>query len=317
MNRAELTHMAPLPQVELTTGVAEYLEAIRHRGLSPNTLLAYGHDMRRAVAFFSTVDVVLVALLSERAVDQWITAMGREGVGPRTRARRLASLRGFIGYARRQGWLRHDPTDGVAIKFAPRRITAPEMEDLLRMVDAIPSGPGASVLDRRDAALLRLTLDSALRIHEVVGLDVEGTNCVDLRRLEVHTLGKGGKHGCVAVNARTVRYLREWLLVRPLLAAPGEKALFVSLRGGRMTRQTVHHMTRERGAAAGIEGMHLHLLRHRRVGDVIETLGLLIGQAVARHASPATTAAVYGAHAEAASRRVVRERADLDEGRAA
>lgn len=307
----------PLPQVDLATGVAEYLDAIKHRGLSANTIAAYALDLRHACAFFATLDVVLVALLSERAVDQWITALGREGVSKRTAARRLAGLRGFVRYAQRQGWLRHDPTEGVAVKFAARRITAPELDELLRMIDAIPAGPGASVLDRRDAALLRLTLDSALRIHEVAGLDVAGENSVDMRRLEVHTLGKGGKHGCVAINARTARMLREWLVVRPLLAKPDESALFVSERGRRLERQTVHAMVRRRGLAAGIDGLHLHLLRHRRIGNVVETLGLHHGQALARHASAATTAAVYGAHADSVSRRILRERADLDEGRAA
>lgn len=317
MTRADFIHAGPLPQVDLRTGVAEYLEAIRHRGLSGNTVTAYAHDLRGAVDFFESVDVVLVALISPRAVDQWITAMGRTAVQPRTRARRLASLRGFVRYAQRQGWLRLDPTEGVAVRFSARRVLAPEMDALLGMVDAIPAGPGAGVLDRRDAALLRLTLDSALRIHEVVGLDVEGANAVDMKRLEVHTRGKGGRVGCVPINARTARYLREWLLVRPLIAGDGELALFVSRRGQRMTRQTVHHMVRQRGAAVGIDGLHLHLLRHRRIGNLVETLGLHIGQAVARHASGATTAAVYGGHAEAACRRIVRERADLDEGRAA
>lgn len=314
MSGAKVVPLRPAP-VLMPEAVAEYLDAIKGRGLSARTVEAYGGDLRRAAAYFASIDVVYPALLSERAVDQWVTAMGREGLAPRTRARRLEALRGFVRYAQRQGWTGFDPTEGVKIKFAARRVTAPEMEALMGMIDAIPGGAGASVLDRRDAALLRLTLDSALRIHEVTGLNLDGATSVDLKRLEVHVVGKGGAAGCVTINARTGRMLRDWLAVRPLLAVEGEPALFVGARGTRLTRQAVHAMVRKRGAMAGIDGLHLHLLRHRRIGNIVETMGLMLGQAHARHRSAATTAAVYGAHSEAASRRLLRERADLDEVR--
>lgn len=68
-----------------------------------------------------------------------------------------------------------------------------------------------------------------------------------------------------------------------------------------------------RGEAAGLQRMHIHLLRHRRIGDITERLGLKVAQGIAGHSNPATTAAVYGAHARNVVHRAVREGADLDQ----
>ena len=78
-----------------------------------------------------------------------------------------------------------------------------------------------------------------------------------------------------------------------------------------MSRQLVYRMVRRRGAAAGLPNLHPHLFRHRRVGDVVERLGLDMGSALARHRHTSTTANVYGAHAAEVQRAAIRTMAPL------
>jgi len=299
--------------VPLDAAVADWLGHIRLRGASRNTVRAYAVDLQSAIDYFTEERISVVALIGESAVERWLARLSREGLSPRSQARKLCALKGFLKHAVREHWMEHDPARDIQVRFRPRQVIAPEMDALMRMLDAIPRGSGSTRIDTRDYTLLRLVLDTGIRVHEVLGLDIPGASryTVDLKRLEVRVLGKGEQEGTVPFNDATGRALERWLQVRH--AEPGCTALFVSNRGQRMTRQAVHCVIRQRGARVGLPRMHLHLLRHRRIGDITERLGLKVAQGIARHASPATTAAVYGAHALNVVHRAVRERADLDQ----
>lgn len=299
--------------VPIENAVADWLGHIRLRGASYNTVRAYAIDLNSALHYFADERITVVATISERAIDRWLAQLGREGVKPRTQARKLSALKNFLRFCHREHWIGHDPARDIFVRFKPRQVIAPEMDALLRMLDAIPRGPGSTRGDLRDYALLRLTLDTGIRVCEVIGLDAPGGDArytVDCKRMEVRVLGKGDTEGTVPFNEATLRALDAWLRVRNAL--PGCTALFTSNRGERLTRQAIHAMVRKRGAAVGLPRMHIHLLRHRRIGDITERLGLKVAQGIARHSDPATTAAVYGAHAMNVVHRAVRERADLD-----
>ncbi len=252
-------------------------------------------------------------------VDRWLDRLGHRGLSPRTQARKLVVLRQLVAHAQREGWLQHDPTKDCGVRFETLPVIAPEMAPLLAMLDQVPTDTASHL---RDRAMLRLALDGALRVGDVIGLDVAtapGTtprHRVDMERAELHTVGKGGKAACVPINRRTLTWLQDWLRVRERMAAEGEPAMFVSNRGRRITRQQAHNRIKHWGEQFGLPGLHFHLLRHRRVGDVVEKLGLEAGQKLARHAKKSTTANIYGAQADAVVRHVLREHADLDAPRA-
>ncbi|MBR0346061.1 MAG: tyrosine-type recombinase/integrase [Rudaea sp.] len=299
--------------VPLENAVADWLSHIHLRGAARNTTRAYAVDLKSALDYFEQDRITVVALIGESAIERWLASLSRAGISPRSQARRLSAVKSFLRFCHREHWIEHDPSRDVHVRFRPRQVIAPEMSELMRMLDAIPRGSGSTRTDRRDYALLRLTLDTGIRASEVIGLDVPGGDArytVDFKRLEVRVLGKGDIEGVVPFNEATARALEAWLRVRH--AEDGCNAMFISNRGQRLTRQTVHAMIRKRGEAVGLQRMHIHLLRHRRIGDITERLGLKIAQGMARHASPATTAAVYGAHAQNVVHRTVRDHADLD-----
>lgn len=304
--------------VSMDQAIEHYLQRKRLRGAALNTLVAYGGDLHDFAAFAALQGVDLIGLLGERLVERWLDRLGHRGLSPRSQARKLVVLRQLVHHAMREGWLRHDPTKDSGISFHALQVIAPELPPLLAMLDQLPTRTAA---DLRDRAMLRLAMDGALRVGDVVGLDVADTlrqprNGVDVARCTVNTIGKGGKPACVPINQRTVAWLNDWLRVRGNVAKQGEPAMFVSSRGTRITRQQAHNRIKHWGEQFGLPGLHFQLLRHRRVGDVVETLGLEAGQHLARHAKKSTTANIYGAQAAAVVRHVLREHADLDAPRA-
>jgi len=299
--------------ISLCDGIARYLDRLRRRGRASNTIKSYTTDLGQYVLHVrDRADATLIALQSTRSVSAWLDRLSAEQVSPRSQARKLVVLRGFFKYCKTEGWIGHDPTAGESVRFRSRRVTAPEMAALMAMVEGIGRN---NRMDRRDRAMLRLALDGALRISEVAGLDIpgSGSQCtIDIKRQLVHVAGKGGDTQTVAVNERTIRAVEEWLQIRSGMAGEGETALFVSTRGTRLSRQSLHVICKRRGEAAGLPALHWHLLRHRRLGDVYEQLGPKIAQAHARHASGSTTEQVYGAHSDSVTRALIRKHADVD-----
>lgn len=301
--------------VTVADAAVRFLERIRLRGYANNTLASYGTTLRDLAEWLESRDVTLLALISERMVEGWIDHLARSGNGARSQAQKLSTLRSLVAFAIREGWIKHDPTAEVRLKFRASRVIAPELDRLLAVIDAIPRHAAA---DLRDRAMLRVCLDAALRVSEVAALDVHtGTGpqpqcCVDLARLQVHVRDKGGGASTVGINAATADAIEAWLRVRDTLAKPTAAALFVSRLGGRFSRAQLHNIIRKRGRAVGIDHLHWHMLRHRRIGDVVEKFGLDVGQHIARHANKSTTADVYGAHAAEVIRNLIREKGDLD-----
>lgn len=291
----------------LKDAMNRYLDRCRRRELSASSMHNYASALRKFAELANTHGHTLVSTLDRQLVEHYLDHLADEGQTKRTQAHRLQVLRQFISFARVERLINRDPTEGLRLRWRPKRVTAPEMSALVTMVQRIPAD--GSWLDVRDRAILMLTLETALRVSEVAWLDVPGptrpvAHTVDLARREAVVKAKGGESQPVVFSETTARALDAWLRVRAQIDTGRSPALFLSRRKLRMTRATLHVMVRRRAEAAGIAQMHYHLLRHRRIGDVVERLGIQMGQALARHQHASTTVNVYGHHAQ----RVVRER---------
>lgn len=315
----------PIPG-DIATLQLEWLDHLRARGKTANTLLAYNADLNHFRAALLLLDITLVQLVSELMINRWLDdGVLHLGWSRRTASRKASSVRGFFNWVEAAGYIRHNPSSDVRIKFRPRRVIAPEMDALVPVIEAI--GKTAPV-DLRDRAMLMLLLDAALRAGEVVGLDVPDRPrpnartplyTVQVNSQRVHVRPKGDSDGdveTVGIEPQTATAVRAWLGVRPAVAKEGEHALFVNSRGTRVSRHLLYTIVRRRGAAVGMPELHPHLFRHRRVGEVVEKLGLDVGSALARHRCKATTVNVYGAHAAEVQRQSVRTGAALPEVRA-
>jgi site-specific recombinase XerD len=134
---------------------------------------------------------------------------------------------------------------------APRALDEAGQRRLSRAAEAAPVRPRALVL---------LTLFTALRISETVALDVDDVRITARKGLLV-VLGKGELRREVPLNALVRQVLEEWLEHRETVAADGERALWVSRSGGRLSARSADRDVRAIAAAAKLE-LSAHTLRH-------------------------------------------------------
>lgn len=131
-------------------------------------------------------------------------------------------------------------------------------EEQLRAL--LKSCDGREFLQRRDAAIIYLFLDSGIRRGELAGLEVAD---VDLDHREVTVLGKGRRVRSVSFGRKAAWALDQYLDVRLSHRQAEAPALWLGEKGkGPMTGSGIFQMVQRRGEAVGAKGLHPHVLRH-------------------------------------------------------
>jgi integrase/recombinase XerD len=263
------------------------------RGLSVHTVAAYRRDLERYAAFLRTRGITDARRVDERAVTAHVAALSAStyGDGKPYRAtsvvRALSSVRAFHRFLLRDGKISSDPTAAVIRPKLPRSLPKPlSVDDVSRVL----AHPDRSAKGVRDRAVLETLYGAGLRISELVGLDVDDA---DLEEGSVRVLGKGGKERDVPIG----RYARDAISayltrVRPqIVTARSRSALFLNLRGGRLTRQGCTGIVRQHAAGAGIRTkVSPHTFRHSFATHLLEGgADVRVVQELLGHASVATT----------------------------
>jgi integrase/recombinase XerD len=283
--------------VDVATSIERHVQRfldhlLVERGLSAHTIAAYRRDLARYAAFLRERGRRDVAEVSERDVTAHIAHISQpreDGSSYRATSvvRALSSIRAFHRFALREGDAEGDPTAGVLRPRLPKRLPKPlSVEEVTRLL----AQPDRSPAGIRDRAVLETLYGAGLRVSELVGLDVDD---VDLEGGSVRVLGKGGKERDVPIG----RYAREAISayltrVRPTIATRRSRAaLFLNLRGGRLTRQGCALILESHARAAGIaKRVSPHTLRHSFATHLLEGgADVRVVQELLGHASVATT----------------------------
>ncbi len=248
---------------------------------SKHTQRAYLSDLRQLAEFLAArgtgLDAAtrddLRAFLSSRFAAN----------APATLARKQAALRAFYEHRVRMGHLADSPARRLV--FPRRRVSLPNVvavDDCFAILDA-PSR--RTVAGLRDRAALELLYGAGLRVSELVGLDVE-----DVAHDAVRVLGKGSKERLVPLVAKARAAVETYLARRGELR-PGDGALFVNRRGGRLTARSVaRHLEKYALIAGARRHVHPHALRHSFATHLLDMGADLRGiQELLGHASLSTT----------------------------
>lgn len=182
-----------------------------------------------------------------------------------------------------------NPTDGYHLKSSPRPLpTILDVDLMTRLLDQPkPTDVKQASLWVRDKAMFEMMYGSGLRISELVGLDVDD---VDWSNKTVRVLGKGKKTRIVPVGSKAVESLFDYLPYHEAWGG-GQKALFISSKGVRLTARAVQLRLKVCAKRAGIEhNLYPHLLRHCFASHVLSSSGdLRAVQEMLGHSSVATT----------------------------
>jgi integrase/recombinase XerD len=203
-----------------------------------------------------------------------------------TVARKLAALRAFHRFLVDEGKTERDPTVLIGAPSRPDAVPkALEVHEAISLVEA-PSLD--TVAGRRNRALLEVLYGTGCRVSEAVGLDL---GAIDLEEAIARVIGKGDRQRVVPLGRETIEAVRRWLPDR-LELAPRMDALFVSLRGRRLSRQAVFDIVRQAGVLAGIDPRRVspHVLRHSAATHMIQAgADLRVVQELLGHANVSTT----------------------------
>ncbi len=272
---------APLPDT-----LARYLDHLNHeRRLSPRTLDAYRRDLEQWCSHCQARGAHPDTNVSVDTVRGFIAARHRAGVGGRSLARQLASLRGWFDFLVREGRLSANPAGLVKPPKAARKLpNVLDVDQAQQLLDATAD----DTLECRDQAMLELFYGAGLRLAELVGIDVDA---LELDQGLVRVTGKGSKTRIVPTGRAAIAAIRRWLPLRNTMAEAGERALFVNRNGQRLgARGVQQRLARWATKHSAGRRLHPHLLRHSFASHLLESSGdLRAVQELLGHADIATT----------------------------
>ena len=256
-------------------------------GLSANTLDAYRRDLEGLSRWLASRGAALVTAARGDLLD-YLSGCVAQGARPRTTARLLSSLRRFYGFLVREERINADPTvliDSPKIgRPLPKSLTEEQVEKLLQSPDV------ATHYGLRDRAMLETLYATGLRVSELTGLTLSQ---VSLTQGVVRVIGKGDKERLVPLGEEAMTWVSRYLAEgRPkLLRSHSTDALFITARGGPMTRQAFWHNLKVHARNAGIRTMlSPHTLRHAFATHLLNHgADLRVVQMLLGHADLSTT----------------------------
>ncbi|WZO99392.1 tyrosine recombinase XerC [Isosphaeraceae bacterium EP7] len=280
--------------------IAAFLNYLRReRQASPHTLRSYEDDLAVFQRFLGEtnakgertdagVDEESAANPTEadpRRLRRYAAWLSSQGYAPSTVARRLASLRSFFRYQRRQGVVSADPSGGLRNPRQPKRL--PKLlgvDDVIRLLDAIETGTD---LGLRDRAMFETLYGGGLRVGELVGLNLDD---LDEDRGLVRVRGKGRRERLSPIGKTALAWIVRWRSARRPERLD-EPALFLNRYGKRLSSRSVGRLLEDHTLRVGLDpASSPHTLRHSFATHLLDRgADLRSVQELLGHRSLATT----------------------------
>jgi integrase/recombinase XerC len=272
--------------------VTAFLNYLRsERNASRHTLSSYEDDLNQFCAFLAEVDGVEPDDADPTGADarrlrRYSAWLGGRGYAASTVARRLASLRSFFRYHRRQGTVKSDPAGGLRNPRQPKRL--PRLLGVDEVIHLLDSVPTQTPLGVRDRAMYETLYGGGLRVGELVGLNLDDLN-PDQHLVRVR--GKGRRERLCPIGPLAMAWLERWITHRTP-KRPGEPALFLNRFGTRLSARSVGRLLEEHLGSLGLDPACAspHTLRHSFATHLLDRgADLRSVQELLGHRSLATT----------------------------
>jgi site-specific recombinase XerD len=241
---------------------ASFRRDLRADGKSDRTLVIYQQAIDSYSKWLADVRAANVTELTtddltRENIRDWLVYLRDDrGQSESTRAIRFAALRRFCRWAAAEGIIGRSPMEGMAtpvITEVPVPVLADE--DIAAMIKACA---GKDFRDRRDEAIIRVLLDTGVRISECAGMKLADT---DLDNGAVLIMGKGARPRVALFGARTARALDRYIRLRRVHKHASSPLLWLSQRGP-ISKDGIDRRLRLRASQAGLKPVHAHQFRH-------------------------------------------------------
>lgn len=239
----------------------------KDKRLSTNTLQSYRRDIEQYFNYLRGINLHNISNSNKTTVITYLLFLQKKGRATSTISRNLASIRSFYQYMTKNKLIEQDPTTELESpkveKKLPQILSPEEVELLLEQPQCV------DMKGYRDKAMLELLYATGIRVSELIQLDIQDLN-IDIAYIKCN---KGSRERMIPIGSIAISALKEYLSKsRPLLIQRvDERALFVNVNGGRLTRQGFWKIIKQYKNQAQIsKDITPHTLRHSFAAHLLE-----------------------------------------------
>ena len=246
---------------------------------SEHTVLAYCQDLKAFVEFAGVKKISEFADLSSAFIRSWIVYLIEGGMKNKSVNRKLASLRTFYKWMRKEGLIDHSPMTKVQgpknEKHLP--VFAKESELLPSKIEELFSDDYSG---KRDALMLELFYQTGIRLSELIGLTLK-----DIQGNQIKVLGKRNKERIIPISDDLVQQIQEYLELRKEISSKCENLLLLDSGNKLYPTFAYRKINYYLGKVTSLDKKSPHILRHTFAthmlnrGTGLETLKDLLGHA--------------------------------------
>ena len=258
-----------------------YIASVRN--LSSNTVGSYKRDLLKLVKYLQELGITSYSEATESVCSSWVGNLFAANNNPKSIQRHLSSAKGFFKFLLKNQIIESSPFDLIsgpkAAKHLPDVLSPEDIEILMNFK---PSNN----IEIRDLAIIELMYSSGLRVSETSGVNLNDFE-EDMQFLRV--LGKGSKTRLVPIGRFAKQAIQNWLIEREKIQLSSD-ALFVNLKGGRITTRSIQLRLKRLALKQGLPPVYPHMLRHSFATHMLESGGdLRTIQELLGHTSLSTT----------------------------
>ena len=264
--------------------IYDYLDFLENiKGLSKNTTSSYQRDLNKLSKFLQASDINGFNGLSEEICSAWIADLFQHNVSARSIQRHISSAKGFFNYLKKIGLVTDSPFDLISSPKSPSHLPSVlSPEEVSQLLNFKPK----NAQEKRDLAIIELIYSSGLRVSEAVNVNL---NDFEDNKNFLRVLGKGSKTRLVPVGRYAQNAINDWMVEREKLST-NDNALFVNLRGNRISTRSVQERIKNIAIMQGLPPVNPHMLRHSFATHLLESSGDLRSiQELLGHSSLSTT----------------------------
>ena len=264
--------------------IYDYLDFLENiKGLSKNTTSSYQRDLNKLSKFLQASDINGFNGLSEEICSAWIADLFQHNVSARSIQRHISSAKGFFNYLKKIGLVTGSPFDLISSPKSPSHLPSVlSPEEVSQLLNFKPK----NAQEKRDLAIIELIYSSGLRVSEAVNVNL---NDFEDNKNFLRVLGKGSKTRLVPVGRYAQNAINNWVVDREKLST-NDNALFVNLRGNRISTRSVQERIKNIAILQGLPPVNPHMLRHSFATHLLESSGDLRSiQELLGHSSLSTT----------------------------
>jgi integrase/recombinase XerC len=275
----------PNSQYFVTTDINQYLEYIHQvRNLSINTVKSYSRDLVKLSSYFKSINISSYDEVDESVCSGWIGSLYQNDNNPRTIHRHLSAAKSFFKFLKKNDVIRSSAFELISAPKVSSHL--PEVlspEDVEQLLNFRPENS----IEIRDLALIELMYSSGLRVSEVASINLAD---FEEEMTFLRVMGKGSKVRLAPIGRYAISAINNWIEERKKFSGIDTPALFINLKGGRLTVRSIQLRLEKISIKQGLPRVNPHMLRHSFATHMLESSGdLRTIQELLGHSSLSTT----------------------------